>query len=286
MSEYVPTCHSTIELEEHGLKNLRNACWNLPTPALYEESLNRNEAIMAHLGPLVVRTGQFTGRSPNDKFIVEEPTSRDTIWWGKVNRPIAEDRFAELHRRMASYLQGKDVFVQDCWCGADPDYRMPVRIVNQYAWHNLFARNMFIQATPAELAAHQPEFVVIDCPPGMHGLVLAGWRCAPNALGIVPVDGPEGLRGATRLMRAWAAAGLDAGRIRLAVTRFDRRRLLDREIDRQARSEFGGAVFESRVRESVMVRESAGWREPLVRHAPTHPVTEDLRRLAREVARV
>jgi phosphoenolpyruvate carboxykinase (ATP) len=122
---------------------------------------------MAHLGPLVVRTGQFTGRSPNDKFIVDEPSTRDTIWWGKVNRPFQADRFDELHRRMLSYLQGKDVFVQDCWSGADPEYRMPVRIITQYAWHSLFARNMFIQATNEELAVHTPEFVVIDCP-GFH----------------------------------------------------------------------------------------------------------------------
>jgi phosphoenolpyruvate carboxykinase (ATP) len=167
MTEFSAEARSPVGLATHGLNNLKTVYWNLPTPALYEEALKRNEGIMAHLGPLVVRTGQFTGRSPNDKFIVKEPTSQDTIWWGKVNRPIAEDRFEELHRRMASYLQGKDVFVQDCWCGADPDYRMPVRIVNQYAWHNLFARNMFIQATAEELATHQPEFVVIDCP-GFH----------------------------------------------------------------------------------------------------------------------
>jgi phosphoenolpyruvate carboxykinase (ATP) len=146
---------------------LKQSCWNLSTPQLYEEALNRNEGIMAHLGPLVVRTGQFTGRSPNDKFIVDEPTSRDYIWWGKVNRPFERARFDELHRRMLSYLQSKDVYVQDCWAGADPGYRLPIRIITQYAWHSLFARNMFIQATPEELAVHEPEFVVIDCP-GFH----------------------------------------------------------------------------------------------------------------------
>ncbi len=167
MQEHSPNPHSPVGLETHGLSNLKNVYWNLSTPALYEQALGRQEGVMAHLGPLVVRTGQFTGRSPNDKFIVDEPSSRDQIWWGKVNRPIPADRFDELHRRMASYLQLKDVFVQDCWCGADPDYRMSVRIITQYAWHSLFARNMFIQATPEELAVHQPDFVVIDCP-GFH----------------------------------------------------------------------------------------------------------------------
>jgi len=158
---------SSIGLDTVGLKNLKNEYWNLPTPALYEEALKRNEGIVSHLGPLVVRTGQFTGRSPNDKFVVEENTNKDKIWWGKVNRPYDEDKFDELERRMSSYLQGKDVFVQDCYCGAEPEYRMPVRIITQYAWHNLFIRNMFIQAPTEDLAHFDPEFVVIDCP-GFH----------------------------------------------------------------------------------------------------------------------
>ena len=155
---------SQIGLDAHGITNLRAAYWNMSTPELYEEALKRREAIMAHLGPLVVRTGQFTGRSPRDKFVVEEEVSKEHIWWGSVNRPFSDERFDEIHRRMLSYLQLKDVFVQDCWSGADPDYRMPVRIITQYAWHSLFVRNMFIQATPDELAVHKPEFVVIDCP--------------------------------------------------------------------------------------------------------------------------
>ncbi|MCB0157417.1 MAG: phosphoenolpyruvate carboxykinase (ATP), partial [Caldilineaceae bacterium] len=94
--------HSPIGLDAHGLSNLRRIYWNLSTPALYEEATGRNEGIIAHLGPLVVRTGQFTGRSPNDKFVVEEPSSKDEIWWGKVNRPFDAHLFDELHWRMAS----------------------------------------------------------------------------------------------------------------------------------------------------------------------------------------
>ena len=171
---------------------------------------------MAHLGPLVVRTGQFTGRSPNDKFIVEEPSSRDKIWWGDVNSPIDEERFQELHRRMAAYLQGKDVFVQDCFCGADPEYRMPIRIITQYAWHSLFARNMFIQATPDELANHQPEWVeplkvdlgdfsLYEIPPNSHAIA------ALLALGIlrytdVPKLDPDSAESVDIQARAMAAA--------------------------------------------------------------------------------
>jgi phosphoenolpyruvate carboxykinase (ATP) len=165
--EYSPHPHSPVGLETHGLVNLKTVRWNLPTPALYEQAIKRNEGIMGHLGPLVVRTGVFTGRSPNDKFVVDEPSSREHIWWGPANRPIGEDSFAELHRRMASYLHGKDIYVQDLYCGADPEYRMPIRIITQYAWHSLFARNLFIQPSPPELAVHEPQFVVIDCP-GFH----------------------------------------------------------------------------------------------------------------------
>jgi phosphoenolpyruvate carboxykinase (ATP) len=167
MQIYSPYPHSHISLEAHDLVNLKAAYWNLPTPALYEEAIKRNEGVMAHFGPLVVRTGQFTGRSANDKFIVDEPSSRKHIWWGAVNRPFNPDRFDELHRRMASYLQGKDVFVQDCWAGADAEYRLPVRIITQYAWHSLFARNLFLLPKPHELVVHEPQFVVIDCP-GFH----------------------------------------------------------------------------------------------------------------------
>ena len=164
MREQYEEQHSKVDLIPAGIRNVNNVYWNLHTSALYEEAIRRHEGIIAHLGPLVVRTGHHTGRSPNDKFLVKEPTSEEHIWWGKVNRPFAESRFNELHRRLVSYLQMKDVFVQDCWAGSDPDYRLPIRVITEYAWHSLFARNMFIQAAPEELANHRPEFTVIDCP--------------------------------------------------------------------------------------------------------------------------
>lgn len=151
-------------LESHGLYNLDRIFWNLPTPALYEQALLRHEGSLSHQGPLVVRTGHHTGRSANDKFIVDEADSRDEIWWGPINKPITEQNFDILHQRMASYLQMKDVYVQDCFAGADPDYRMPIRIITEYAWHNLFARNLFIQGEADELTDHEPYFTVIDLP--------------------------------------------------------------------------------------------------------------------------
>jgi phosphoenolpyruvate carboxykinase (ATP) len=152
-------------LEEYGLKNLRAIFWNLPTPALYEEAVHRREALIAHLGPLVVRTGDHTGRSPNDRFLVREPSSEAQIGWGEVNRPFSPARFDALRHRMRAYFQGRDVFVQDCFAGADPEYRMPIRILTETAWHSLFARNLFIQSEePVDLAEHRPEFTVLHAP--------------------------------------------------------------------------------------------------------------------------
>ncbi len=151
-------------LEAHGLYNLNEVFWNLSTPALYEQALLRHEGSLSHLGPLVVRTGHHTGRSANDKFIVDEAGSHDLIWWGTINKPIPEHNFDILHQRMASYLQMKDVYVQDCFAGADPDFRMPIRIITEYAWHSLFARNLFIQPEDEDLSNHEPYFTVINSP--------------------------------------------------------------------------------------------------------------------------
>lgn len=158
------TVNSPVGLESHGIRNVNAMYWNLSTSLLYEEAIRRREGHIAHLGPLVVRTGNHTGRSPNDKFIVEEPSSASTVWWGKVNQPITPANFDTLYRRMLAYLQGKDLFVQDCYAGADPAYRLPIRVITEYAWHSLFAHNLFIHAKPEELAAHRPEFTVIDVP--------------------------------------------------------------------------------------------------------------------------
>ena len=154
-------------LEVHGIHNQNAVYWNLSTPALYEEAIKRREGRLAHLGPLVVRTGQHTGRAPNDKYVVREAESEAKVWWGKVNRPMEPQQFRALHRRMLAYLQGKDLFVQDCFAGADPEFRMPIRVITETAWHSLFARNMFIRASREELRSHEPRFVVLSAP-GFH----------------------------------------------------------------------------------------------------------------------
>jgi phosphoenolpyruvate carboxykinase (ATP) len=162
-------------LEMHGITNVARVYWNLSVPALYEEAVRRREGSIAVEGPLVCRTGQHTGRSPNDKFIVREPSSEDKVWWSKVNRPIDAKHFDALYQRMINYCEGKELFVQDCYAGADSRYRLPVRVITEQAWHSLFARHMFIEPPNAVgRPVHDPEFTVIDLPgltadPKTHG---------------------------------------------------------------------------------------------------------------------
>jgi phosphoenolpyruvate carboxykinase (ATP) len=161
-------------LEAHGIENVARVYWNLSVPALYEEAVRRREALIAEGGPLVCRTGQHTGRSPNDKFIVQESSSDQHVWWGKVNRPIQAAQFDALREQLLRYLEGRELFVQDCFAGADPDYRLPIRIITEQAWHSLFARHMFIRGENHERVRHaEPGFTVIDAPgfhasPGRH----------------------------------------------------------------------------------------------------------------------
>lgn len=156
---------SVYGLQNHGLQNLRRVYWNLPEAALYEEAIFRGEGRMAAEGPFVVHTGKHTARAAADKYLVREASSQDYIWWGQHNRPFSPENFNTLQARLSAYLQGRDVFVQDCFGGADPDHRLPVRIITEQAWHSLFVRTMFLK--PATLDAyrnHVPEFTIIAAP--------------------------------------------------------------------------------------------------------------------------
>ena len=152
-------------LSNHGISNLRLAYWNLPTEALYEEASFRNEGSTVAGGPFVAFTGKHTARSANDKFVVRHVDSENNIWWGVYNRPFAQDKFEVLYDRMLGFLQGRDVFVQDVYGGADENYRLPVRIVTEMAWHSHFVRNMFL--LPQSLEEYKrfvPEFTIIAMP--------------------------------------------------------------------------------------------------------------------------
>ncbi|MFZ1685586.1 MAG: phosphoenolpyruvate carboxykinase (ATP) [Candidatus Zixiibacteriota bacterium] len=152
-------------LSNHGLRNLHQTYWNLPTEALYEEAIFRGEGKMSLGGPFAVNTGKHTARSANDKFIVQEVSTQDKVWWGQYNRPFSIDKFNAVYQRLQGFLQGRDLFVQDLYGGADPNYRMPVRVITELAWHSLFARNMLLHAeTNDELRKFVPEFTVMSIP--------------------------------------------------------------------------------------------------------------------------
>jgi phosphoenolpyruvate carboxykinase (ATP) len=162
---HVTTAERKVGLDAVGMQGAGRVFWNLGVAALYEEAVKRGEGVLSIDGPIVCSTGQHTGRSPNDKFVVAEPSSERNVAWGKVNRPIDEASFNGVLARMQQYVTGKDLFVQDCWAGADPSYRLPIRVITERAWHNLFARHMFIPESDAQKRAdHAPEFTVIDLP--------------------------------------------------------------------------------------------------------------------------
>lgn len=156
---------SDYGLANHGFRKLDTVFWNLPTEALYEEAIFRGEANIVDKGALHVFTGKWTARAANDKYVVKEPTTQDHIWWGVYNRPMAPEKFDGIVSRLLAYLQGEELFVQDCYAGADPNFRLPVRIITESAWQSYFVRNMFISPkSKEEYKFFIPEFTLIAVP--------------------------------------------------------------------------------------------------------------------------
>jgi phosphoenolpyruvate carboxykinase (ATP) len=162
------TGNGTYGLDALQLKNLGHVYRNLSVAKLIEHSLARGEAILAENGALCVKTGKYTGRSPDDKFIVDEPSCHDEVHWSKTNVPITEENFKRLYRRVISYVQGRDLYLFDGYVGADPKYRFGVRIINERPSQNLFAHQLFIRPTAEELQNHHADFTVIAVP-GLQG---------------------------------------------------------------------------------------------------------------------
>src|SRR5438067_9963605 len=155
---------SYFGLERQGMRHLGTQHWNQSAPVLYEHAIRRGEGALASGGSFSVSTGPFTGRTPRDKYIVEEPGTRDAVAWGKINQPISPEQFTSLHQRMLAYLQGRELFVQDLYAGADPAYRLPVRVVTDSAWHSLSSRNIFIRPPADELPGFEPAFTILHAP--------------------------------------------------------------------------------------------------------------------------
>jgi phosphoenolpyruvate carboxykinase (ATP) len=164
-----------VGLEAQGLRPDGEVHWNLTGPVLIETAIRRREGALAEMGPFVAITAPHTGRSPNDKFVVKESSSEKDVDWGKVNQPLAEERFDALLADVRAHLERRDeLFVQDLYCGADARFRLSVRYVSPSAWHMAFVRNMFIRPETSELPTFDPNFTVLHAPefeadPARHG---------------------------------------------------------------------------------------------------------------------
>lgn len=182
-------------LHAHGVSHSR-INFNLSSEELYAESLSRGEGKLSSNEALVVSTGKFTGRSPKDKFIVRHPESEKNVWWGTVNREISEENFEKLYSKMKAAMNEKELFVADLFAGADPTYRLNVRVINEYAWHNLFCQNLFILPTAGELADHNAQFTIIDIPsvkadPATDGTASETFIVLNIEKGIILIGGTE-----------------------------------------------------------------------------------------------
>ena len=158
-------------LEKIGITGTKDVYVNLPVSKLVEKALERGEGILMDNGALCVTTGKYTGRSPDDRFIVEEETSKDKIDWGKVNVPISEEKYYGVYKRMCAYIQNRDLFVWDGFAGADPKYRRSIRVINELASQNLFMHELLLRPTEEEHEAFQPDFTIFCAP---------GFKCDPE----------------------------------------------------------------------------------------------------------
>lgn len=162
-TEHLGRKNTSTELDTYGIKEAARVYWNLTTPELYEEIARRREGVLSNHGVILVDTGEHTGRSAKDKAIVREPDSENKVFWGDVNKDFPQDKFNALKERMMAHAKGRELFVQDTFVGADPKYRLPIRVVSELAWHSLFARTMFI-SDAATTTSHEPEFTIINFP--------------------------------------------------------------------------------------------------------------------------
>lgn len=162
-------------LAEQGIQTTAELHWNLTTGPLVEQAVRRGEGVLAKDGPLVVATGKHTGRSANDKFIVRDAETEETVWWGKTNKGMTPEHFAALKADfLAAVAEKQTLFVQDLFGGSQPEHRVRVRVINEFAWHNLFIRTMLVRPDAADLPGFVPEYTIIDLPsfradPARHG---------------------------------------------------------------------------------------------------------------------
>lgn len=163
-------------LESIGLTNIENAYWNLSPEELVKETLDKEQGVLTDTGAISVNTGEFTGRSPQDRFIVADAKTENAVWWGDINKKFDADKFDALYAKMQTYLAGKDVYVRDSYACADDEYRLNLRVVTEYPWSNQFASNMFLRPTDQEISNFNPEWHVVCIPTFMADAAADGTR--------------------------------------------------------------------------------------------------------------
>lgn len=156
-----------FSVSQLGLGNVEMAYWNLHPSELVEETIARGQGVLTDVGALAVDTGEFTGRSPKDKFVVYDDNTKDSVWWGDVNNRFESDKFDILHNRMLAYLSGKEIWVRDAYACEDPAYRINIRVVNELPWSNLFAYNLFLRPKKEEIENFKHDWLIINAP-GFH----------------------------------------------------------------------------------------------------------------------
>ncbi len=162
-------------ISDLGIKNAV-AHWNLSPEKLAEIAIEKGQATQTSTGAININTGEFTGRSPKDRFIVYDNITKDSVWWGDINIPFDEEKFEQLHKRVIEYLNGKELFVRDAYVCADSRFTMNLRVINEYAWSNLFAHNMFLRPSEEEINNFRAEWIIINVPSFMAEPKIDGTR--------------------------------------------------------------------------------------------------------------
>ena len=165
----------TISLEHYGIKNAKIQYQLLPNQ-LHDITIEKGQGVEASTGALAINTGEFTGRSPKDRFIVKDGITIDRVWWGNINVPFDPDTFEKLYHKVTAYLSNKEVFVRDCYACTNEHYKLNIRVINEYPWSNMFAYNMFLRPTEDELKNFTPEWTVINAPGFMADPEIDGTR--------------------------------------------------------------------------------------------------------------
>jgi len=165
----------TIALETYGIKNAK-VNYQLSPHQLQKITIDKGQGVESSTGALAVDTGEFTGRSPQDRFIVKDDITKDRVWWGNVNIPFDSDKFQKLYDKVTDYLSDKELFVRDSYACADDNYKLNIRVINEYPWSNMFAYNMFLRPTEEELNDFSPEWTIVNAPGFMADAEIDGTR--------------------------------------------------------------------------------------------------------------